>query len=104
MATPTLAQIRGLTIDYMQACAASSTTPRLDVIAARVAAIFTDPDAIVRMRIENRAGIYTLVAELERNGNTVTREWTPAGELRQDILADVYCAEYGATLRTVEGG
>lgn len=98
MATPTLQQIRDVAIAWWQ----EPGRPRLDVLAARLAALWTDTNAIVRVRIENRSGIYTLVAELERNGTIVTREWTPVNGQRQEDLGDVYCQEHGSSLRTRE--
>ena len=74
--------------------------PRLDVLDARLAAAFTDPGAIVRSRVENRAGVYTLVVELERNGTIIAREWTPTAGDRQGDLADIYDPSRGASMRT----
>ena len=102
MAVPTLLQLRTVIVEHIQQALDAGEVPRLDVIQARVAALFTDPNAIVRMRIENQAGIYTLVAELERDGTIITRSWTPTHEFRQDIIADVFCQDYGATRRTAE--
>lgn len=98
MAAPTLQQIRDVAVAWWRA----SGLPRLDVLSARLAALWTDSNAIVRMRIENRSGVYTLVAELERNGNIVTREWTPTNGERQETLGDIYCQEHGSSLRKRE--
>lgn len=98
MATPTLQALRDIAVDWWR----EPGPPRLDVLAARIAALWTDGNAIVRTRIENRAGEYVLVAELERNGTIVSREWTPTNGERQEDLADVYCQEYGTTLRDAE--
>lgn len=98
MATPTLQQIRDVAVAWWR----EPGTPSLDVLRARVAALWTDGGAIVRMRIENRSGVYTLVAELERLGTIVTREWTPTNGERQEDLADVYCQEHGGTIRQRE--
>lgn len=98
MATPTLQQIRDVAVAWWQ----EPGRLRLDVLSARLAALWTDTNAIIRVRIENRSGVYTLVAELERNGTIATREWTPTSGVRQETLGDVYCQEHGSTLRTRE--
>lgn len=98
MATPTLSELRAIAVAWWR----EPGVPRLDVLDARLAATFTDAGAIVRSRVENRAGVYTLVVELERGGAVVSREWTPTAGERQDTLGDVFCGAYGTSLRDVE--
>jgi hypothetical protein len=96
MATPTLNQVRALAEAWFQ----EPGPKRLDAFTARLAALFTDPDAIVRGRIENRSGSYVAVLELERNGVIISREWAPAGA--QDALREIFCQEYCATVADAE--
>lgn len=100
MATPTLTDLRNLAVAWWT----EPGLPKLDDLQARIASIWTDPNAMVRARIENQAGVYTLVVELERNGTIVSRSWTPTNGLRQEDLADVCCQNLGgATLRQAGG-
>ena len=98
MATPTLSDVRAVAVAWWQ----EPGLPVLDDLIARVAALFTDPGAIIRGRIENQAGVYTLVLELERAGTIVTRSWTPTNGVRQETLGQIYCATYGCSIQQYE--
>lgn len=68
----------------------------LDVLAARVAAHWVEVGAIVRVRIEHRAGpVHVVVVELERDQQVSTREWTPPVGQRPETLDDVRDAALG---------
>ncbi len=99
MAPPALSEVRAVALAWWREPGA----PLLPVLTARLAALWTDDGAIVRARLENRSGVYTLVLDLERQGNTVIREWTPPDGDRQETLGDVYSAELGGSLRAREG-
>lgn len=93
MAAPTIAAIRATVVAWWR----EPGQPRLDVLRARIAALWTDGGASIRIRLVNSAGVWSVVAELEtRNADgtvtTVSRTWTPTStdmQARIETLADV---------------
>lgn len=94
MAAPTLAQVRAVVVAWWR----EPGRPRLDVLRARIAQLWTDARTSVRLRIVNNSGTWSVVAELEtRNADgtvasTVTRTWTPDSadmQARIEQVADI---------------
>jgi hypothetical protein len=99
MALPTLAQLKALA-DTWWSETPPPAVPHLDVLAARVASLFGQPNAACRLTIINNVGVYTLVAELEVFGSGMTtRQWTPSAARAQQDLGDVYDPARGRSPR-----
>lgn len=92
MALPSLAEIRSIAIDWWR----EPGRPKLDVLKARIAAIWTDPRSSLSIEIVDVPvqGL-SLVAELRvydvdgKQIQSITRSWQPANERPGADLNDV---------------
>lgn len=99
MATPTAQRVRDIAVAWWQL----PGVPRLDTLAAMIAAEFTDEIGVsgrLTIEIVTVNNELALQATLQRGNNApVVRLWQPTSSVRQENLLDVFDPALGMTRR-----